>query len=234
MGCAAAPNLGASFKSDTLHALVCCCFAADRRTSQLPRPSARIISGRPFSRLPRDGRFPTDDRACRGPRGTTNPVGAYEQREAAIGCAAVVKVLGSTPLPALRTGSRASALLQIIAFAADPVRHHKPCRSARAPRGRDRLRSSPKSVGLNTIASAAHWIASKLAPTDDRVCRRSNGHHNSASARRAWELTRRRWAAQRPQTWEPRSNLTHCMRWFAAALQQIAGQASSHGLRSES
>jgi hypothetical protein len=51
--------------------------------------------------------------------GTAKPVGAYEQREAAIGCAAVVKTLGSPSLPALRTGSRASALLQRTAFAAD-------------------------------------------------------------------------------------------------------------------
>jgi autonomous glycyl radical cofactor GrcA len=50
-----------------------------------------------------------------------NPGGAHEQREAAIGCSAVVKILGSASLPALRTGSRASALLQVIAFAADPA-----------------------------------------------------------------------------------------------------------------
>jgi hypothetical protein len=99
------------------------------------------------------------------PTGTANPVGAYEHREAAIGGAAVVKMVGSTPLPALRTGSRASALLQVIAHAADPAGHRIPCRSVRAPRGRDRRRSRRENVGFNTVASAAHWIANKFAPT---------------------------------------------------------------------
>jgi hypothetical protein len=50
-----------------------------------------------------------------------SPVGAYEQREAAIGCAAVVKILDSLFPPALRTASRASSLLQGDALAANPM-----------------------------------------------------------------------------------------------------------------
>jgi len=55
---------------------------------------------------------PTGFASTPGSQATAEPVGAYEQREAAIGCAAVVKMLDSPLLPALRTGSRTSSLLQ--------------------------------------------------------------------------------------------------------------------------
>jgi hypothetical protein len=114
------------------------------------------------------------------------PVGAYEQREAAIGCAAVVVIPDSPSLPALRTESRASALPRVRLRemfdaerrrAAYPRRAWArsigerlgpywsearcrnaaiPCRSVRAARGRDRLRSSRGNSGFTLVASASH------------------------------------------------------------------------------
>jgi hypothetical protein len=46
--------------------------------------------------------------------------------------------------------------------------NRRTCRSVRAARGRDRLRSSRKNAGFTPFASAAHWIANKFAPTELR------------------------------------------------------------------
>ena len=65
-----------------------------------------------------------------------------------------------------------------------PSPRHETCRSARAPRGRDRLRSSRKNSGFTVIASAAHWIASKLTPTGDlRQCRARRRRQTCRSVR---------------------------------------------------
>jgi hypothetical protein len=89
------------------------------------------------------------------------------------------KTVGFIILPALRTGSRASALLQRDALTASPLNATNPVGAYEQREAAIGCAAVVNDVDFTIFASAAHWIASKLTPTRGRADRKSIERHKS-------------------------------------------------------
>jgi hypothetical protein len=114
------------------------------------------------------------DAFAANPLNATNTVGAYEQREAAIGCAAVVNDAGFTNFCQRCALDRGTAtLLQGHALTPNPLNATNPVGAYEQREAAIGYAAVVNDVEFTIFASAAHWIASKLTPTRGRVCRKS-------------------------------------------------------------